>query len=229
MRIIALSDTHCYRPENVPDGDVLIHAGDICNSGKLAQVESEINWLASLPHKHKFLVPGNHDKAVELYRDYFDEMCCDSHVNLLIDQAFCIDAVMFYGYPWTPIFGHTAAFMVEKHKLQDHVKTIPKCDILITHGPPAGIFDRVDGESIGCVYLWDRVKRVQPRVHIFGHNHFEHGKTGDKLWLDTNQSTFFANAAYCRSRPKEPAGDPILVLDVTRSKDGTVNVENRST
>ena len=39
--------------------------------------------------------------------------------------------------------------------------------MLITHGPPGGIMDF----GLGCQDLLDRVRRVAPRVHIFGHIH----------------------------------------------------------
>lgn len=43
-------------------------------------------------------------------------------------------------------------------------------DILITHGPPMGILDKTieEQEHVGCADLLDAVKRVKPKVHIFG-------------------------------------------------------------
>ena len=34
MKIVCISDTHGQYPDNVPDGDILIHAGDITKYGE---------------------------------------------------------------------------------------------------------------------------------------------------------------------------------------------------
>jgi Icc-related predicted phosphoesterase len=45
-------------------------------------------------------------------------------------------------------------------------------DILITHGPPYGILDKNRvGFSAGCQSLKRAVKRIHPKLHVFGHIH----------------------------------------------------------
>ena len=45
-------------------------------------------------------------------------------------------------------------------------------DIVITHGPPYGILDKIyNGQSVGCKILLNVIERVKPKVHIFGHIH----------------------------------------------------------
>ncbi|MGE0551637.1 MAG: hypothetical protein AB7O24_31925 [Kofleriaceae bacterium] len=45
-------------------------------------------------------------------------------------------------------------------------------DVLITHGPPHGIGDEVDGAGqAGCADLRGRLAEVAPRLHLFGHVH----------------------------------------------------------
>lgn len=68
IRVVCISDTHCLPyPGHVPipDGDLLIHAGDLCNDGGLFEIQSAVDWLQSLPHPQKVVVCGNHDS-------YFD-------------------------------------------------------------------------------------------------------------------------------------------------------------
>lgn len=65
IRIICISDTHNNLPSQIPDGDLLIHCGDLTNNGTLSEIQVELDWLASLPHKHKIVIAGNHDS-------YFD-------------------------------------------------------------------------------------------------------------------------------------------------------------
>merc|ERR1712216_454504 len=56
---------------------------------------------------------------------------------------------------------------------------IPKdVDILLTHGPPHGILDRLEG-SWGhwgsSQVLLQEIKRKRPKVHLFGHLHEQRG------------------------------------------------------
>lgn len=64
IRVVCISDTHTNTVP-VPHGDVLIHAGDLTNAGTVEEIQAQLDWLASLPHKEKIVIAGNHDS-------YFD-------------------------------------------------------------------------------------------------------------------------------------------------------------
>jgi hypothetical protein len=64
IKIVCISDTHSNTIP-VPSGDVLIHAGDLTNTGTVKDIQVQLDWIASLPHKEKIVVAGNHD-------NYFD-------------------------------------------------------------------------------------------------------------------------------------------------------------
>ena len=51
-RFVCVSDTHS-KTFSLPDGDVLIHAGDLCSSGSVPQLKVTMDWLVSLPHPKK--------------------------------------------------------------------------------------------------------------------------------------------------------------------------------
>ena len=51
-RFVCVSDTHS-RTFPLPDGDVLIHAGDLCSWGHVQQLKVTMDWLVSLPHPKK--------------------------------------------------------------------------------------------------------------------------------------------------------------------------------
>jgi hypothetical protein len=57
-RFICISDTHC-NTFKVPDGDVLLHSGDLTHSGRFEQMKGTIEWLKSLPHPHKMYVQSD--------------------------------------------------------------------------------------------------------------------------------------------------------------------------
>ena len=66
IRIVLISDTHNrHRTMQMPEGDILIHAGDFTNNGKEKEIKEFDTWLASLDYQHKILVPGNHDTGTE--------------------------------------------------------------------------------------------------------------------------------------------------------------------
>ena len=51
-RFVCISDTHS-KTFSVPEGDVLIHAGDLCSWGAVKQLQVTMDWLVSLPHPTK--------------------------------------------------------------------------------------------------------------------------------------------------------------------------------
>src|ERR1700743_3098334 len=55
VSIICVSDTHNTQPE-VPEGDVLIHAGDLTQSGSVEELQAALAWLRAQPHPHKLVV-----------------------------------------------------------------------------------------------------------------------------------------------------------------------------
>jgi hypothetical protein len=63
LRIVLLSDTHeLHREVEVPDGDILIHAGDHSMFSRNMQAVEDFNvWLGELPHRYRVVVPGNHE------------------------------------------------------------------------------------------------------------------------------------------------------------------------
>lgn len=187
MRIVCLSDTHeQHRYVKVPDGDLLIHSGDITFNGDWHVVRDFLEWFRSMPHKHKYFTPGNHDFCFE---DSYKIPEC------LIDQGVEVDSFNLWASPMTPTFGNWA-FMADRG---DPIKTywdkIPEgTDVLVTHGPPLGILDMTPrGEAVGCWDLNEAVKRVNPKVHIFGHIHHGYG-------THQENGTMFINASICDER-----------------------------
>jgi len=62
MKFVCISDTHDkHKDLKVPEGDILIHSGDITIAGGLGALEIFARWFESQPHQHKILIAGNHD------------------------------------------------------------------------------------------------------------------------------------------------------------------------
>ena len=65
IKIVCISDTHTNTVP-VVHGDVLIHAGDLTNKGTVEEIQAQLDWIASLPHKEKIVIAGNHDSYFDI-------------------------------------------------------------------------------------------------------------------------------------------------------------------
>ena len=54
-RFVCISDTHnrTNADTSVPEGDVLLHAGDFSMVGAPGEIEQFVGFMRTLPHKHK--------------------------------------------------------------------------------------------------------------------------------------------------------------------------------
>lgn len=178
MKIVCISDTHNQHDRlTVPDGDVLVHAGDFSMVGERGDVLEFNRWLGTLPHKHKVIVAGNHDFILERQWDAYKLF---TNATYLQDSGVEIDGVRFWGSPITP-YPHTGWAFTRKpgDEIRPHWSRIPDdTDVLITHGPPFKVLDYcVRDVHAGCRLLRATVmQRVRPKFHVFGHIHEGYGK-----------------------------------------------------
>ena len=199
MFIAACSDLHSHEIE-VPKCDLLICAGDLTLDGNHRQLERFVEWLNEQPAKHKVFIAGNHDTYLERYPVLVKELLAKTrNIYYLEDKLLAISELnnlRIYGYPWTPRYGRWN-FMLERgsDELTRKWSRLPdKLDILVTHGPPAGILDYSPrGQNVGDEDLGHFVKKTKPRYHIFGHIHYSHGI------LETEHTTYM-NVAICDER-----------------------------
>lgn len=186
MKIVAISDTHNrHNKLTIPECDLLIHAGDWSFRGKKSEVENFAHWLNKQTQcKEIVVIPGNHElffeKGLPDSLIWFTENC--PRAKLLIDSGCEIDGVKIWGSPVQPWF-HDWAWNRSSFEIQKHWEKIPKCNIVITHGPVYGILDQAryaDGsirtEHLGCPYLYKKIKEIKPDIHICGHIHGGHGE-----------------------------------------------------
>lgn len=174
MKIVAISDTHGYKPD-LPDGDVLVHAGDFLGAGNYREMLDFMGWLAKVTpkFKHTLIVPGNHDRWVQANPGIARQELQAIGATLLIDEVIVIEGRTFYGTPWTPIFGNWA-FMDMESGLAKKFAGIPdRVDVLISHGPPNGYLDecQIPPVHVGSTALLEAMDRARPKVTICGHIH----------------------------------------------------------
>lgn len=169
MKILHLSDTHgCnLRLNELPEADVLVHSGDFTMTGSEQEALDFLNWFCDQPYAHKIFICGNHDDC--LYGATIDGL--DSNVHYLCNSGVEIDGVKFYG---VPMFMGDCVTDRQWH----NIERIPdNTDVLITHSPAYGILDFDDNINYGDEQLLKKVMEAQPRLHLVGHIHANHGIT----------------------------------------------------
>jgi Icc-related predicted phosphoesterase len=188
MRIVLISDTHgLHRQLDVPGGDILIHAGDFTLDSKPPSIVSDFNgWLGTLPHRHKVVVPGNHEFVLEEPRN----RAAITNATLLIDTGVEVEGISIWGSPVTPLYGGAFGKSNPEDRKRHWAQVPEGLDILITHGPPFAILDHGGSEERreGCPQLLEAVFRALPRVHVFGHIHAGYGtlRTDDTLFVNAS-------------------------------------------
>ncbi|EIW54722.1 Metallo-dependent phosphatase, partial [Trametes versicolor FP-101664 SS1] len=180
IRVVCISDTHNshHRLPPLPEGDILIHAGDLTNAGSAPELHNALLWLDGQPHPHKVFIAGNHDAALaeSSARDYvranFPNLIYlqDESVRLKLRDRW---HVRVHGTPHTPGRGERGVFQYERGGGYPKVRAIPiRTDILVTHGPPQF---HLDAAGAGCNSLRSELWRVRPLLHVFGHIHAGRG------------------------------------------------------
>lgn len=190
MKIDCISDLHGSLPQT-PGGDVLIVAGDCTARDTIPEWLEFLNWFKAQKYKKKILVAGNHDGCLAQCRPLED-----TELEYLCDSGCEFEGMKFWGSPWTPKFGRWY-FMKTESELGDVFSQIPQdVDVLITHGPPYGILDKIDGrdEHVGSKALnrqvLSREMMPQLKLHVFGHIHEQGGKEFDTTFVK------FVNCSY---------------------------------
>ena len=221
ISVAAISGTHSHhsrlRLGNI-SGDLLLHTGDLTQHGTKQELQSAIEWLASLPFRHKVVVAGNHDIGLDKncgYRSPFaqqfgtyatseetEELLAsmfDHDISYLSPETpsckVCIDGnrLRIYGLPYSPRTVGPSAFM--RSRVEQTWRDLdPELtyDILLSHAPPRGYFDLTrHGSHVGCDRFLEAIEDVRPTVAVFGHIH-EVGGSKTVTWEDGKSTTLFS-------------------------------------
>lgn len=199
MKIVCISDTHNLHDKiTLPNGDILIHAGDATMIGTHGELERFITWFGKQPHKHKVFVAGNHDfgleedlqahskffinkgmlKSLHDVRESITLHMKNNGITYLYNESVTIEGINIYGSADQPAFC-SWAFNRSNKELTESWKNIPdNTNVLITHAPAYGILDRCDsGDIVGDVPLLKRINTLpELKLHVFGHIHEDAGK-----------------------------------------------------
>ncbi|OQS05362.1 calcineurin-like phosphoesterase [Thraustotheca clavata] len=236
LRVVVISDTHGLHDnmDILPEGDILLHAGDFTDTGDRDEVVAFNEFLKKQPHRYKVVIGGNHESTFDkaYYPTHWQryghavEYDVDEVRSLLTsalyleDELVLIEGYRIYGTPWQPEFCDWA-FNLPRGSLELRSKwtNIPDdVDILLTHTPPLGRGDFVGISHVGDVDLLEQVQnRIKPAYHLFGHVHEGYGMSCDG-------TTVFINASNCNEDYK--ATNPIVVFDLPPRLAATKDTEH---
>ena len=191
MTFITISDTHGqHRNLELPDGDVILHAGDVSSRGTEYEVRSFLDWFERLDFTYKIFVAGNHDFFFEQKDAAIIKSIIPENVIYLNDCGVNIEGISIWGSPISPWFYDWAFNRQRGAEIKKHWDLIPEgTDILITHGPAFGILDHtIGGLHVGCEELKAKIETINPKAHICGHIHEAYGqkKTADTLFINAS-------------------------------------------
>jgi hypothetical protein len=214
LNIVHISDTHgLHRNIIVPDGDVLVHSGDISNVGERSGVEDFVKWFVGQPHRYKIFIAGNHDICFDekhplnenklekalmgvnyfpIKKGWLMDLLSDLPDNVFyLENSGCeIEGVKFWGSPITPWF-YGEHWVFNKHRgneIMEEWNKIPMgTHVVITHGPVMYKCDYIPHQRhfAGCEDLYKRIAEVKPMLHLSGHIHEGYG------WAYNADTEFF--------------------------------------
>ncbi len=178
MNITTISDTHGqHRTLQLPGGEMLLHAGDVSGRGEREVVLDFLDWFSSQDYQYKIFIAGNHDFFFEQNSAEEIAALIPENVIYLNDSGITIEGIKIWGSPVQPWFYDWAFNRQRGADIRQHWDLIPDdTDILITHGPAAEILDKtVGGIPVGCEDLLEKIKAIQPKIHLAGHIHEAYG------------------------------------------------------
>lgn len=213
-RICMISDTHeQHREVEIPECDVLLHAGDITMIGDYAWLKDFDDWIGELQEaetiKEAVIIPGNHDLTFENNTEVALSHMSNVDATLICDTAYVgtdpENLLTVWGVPWQLRF-YDWGFNCNEEALSRYLREgcPDKIDILMTHGPPIGVRDwNRDGSPCGSQAVYDFIMDYQPKLVVCGHIHGAYG-------LALVGNTLVVNASTC-DEDYNPTHEPVVI------------------
>lgn len=240
MKLVCISDTHNKHWEitSLPDGDLLLHAGDLTGIGRQTEVQEFTEWAIKQASRYTYgiaFIAGNHDRSFDpKFGEYASEdeykegskrkpewlvstlrnlKYNNTGIHYLEDSWLKVGGIKVWGSPVTPWF-HGDRWAFNKHRgpeIKEVWDQIPlDADVIMTHGPVSYKLDYIprSAEYVGCEDLRKTVEKIKPLLYLSGHIHEGYG-------VEYSQDTTFINASICNeyyepvNKPWEVEIDPL--------------------
>lgn len=243
MKVVLISDTHNRHKHLstkglgpiLPEGDLLIHAGDFTGTGQKGEVQSFVKWLVEQSKNYTYgivFIAGNHDRSFDtrFFEEYENYDFWDTEtyqkkpswlysfistlklntprITYLENEEVVINGYKIWGSPVTPWF-HGDRWAFNKHRgpeISEVWDQIPQdTDIVVTHGPVAYKLDYIP-RSQEYVGCED-LRKAMDRVKPMLH---VSGHIHESYGIERGQDTLYVNASICNAA-YVPENKPIVV------------------
>jgi len=202
MKVCCISDTHLNHASlDIPECDLLIHAGDFSFIGKMVDIIEMDQWFGKLKSagicKEIVAIAGNHDWTAMKNPSWTKETFTNC---IYLDEEPCeVFGYKVFGSAWSPFFNNWAFNAQRGKEIARHWKKIPEdTEILVVHGPPYGILGVNTEEPypkhlgpihLGCEELKKRIDQLKDlKLSVHGHIHSSHG-------IEEHNGVKFVNAS----------------------------------
>lgn len=205
MRICCISDLHGQTPPEIEPCDLLLIAGDIGpdDPKDAADYFRRViyRWLEQVPARHTVAVVGNHDFLARSDPRFLDKLPW----TVLYNSHTVFDDFVIFGSPMTPTFGDWAFMADESELAKVWAEIHERTDILLVHGPPAGVLDlNIEGVHSGSTSLRTRIDEL-PQLKLISC-----GRIHEAYGIDRIGDTTIVNASLLNEE-YEQVNDPIVV------------------
>jgi Icc-related predicted phosphoesterase len=199
VRLVCCSDIHAefgrFDPDLLPEGDVLLCAGDITEKGNKSLLEcwKAQDWMTGVSARYEWVlwIPGNHDFGFD--DEAFPRL---NNVHCLLNRgAVQLPGLTFAGISLSPCYDmpalakhwcHMTASPIQEAQIYEQ---LPPVDVLLSHCPPYGALDTagtkfVPGYAskgqwqprhIGSRALLKYIGEHRPQLVVCGHVHEDAG------------------------------------------------------
>ncbi len=185
MKIVATADTHfpIYQDMEyggqplLPDGDVLVIAGDFMYSGTEREWYPRVNGLKRITkYQHKLLVPGNHDLFFQHYAGPCMQEMRAAGVHCLTPTGpkVEIEGIRFGGCPFVTNLPNWA-YNADEDTIWGYLDSLGRVDVMIAHSPPRGVLDSDGRGQYGTGAMRKYIAKYEPEIVICGHVHEGYG------------------------------------------------------
>jgi Icc-related predicted phosphoesterase len=189
MKVCCISDTHLSHNQlEIPECDLLIHAGDFSFVGKMIDIMEVNQWFGKLKAKgickEIVAIAGNHDGITETNPAWTKEVF--TNCIYLDQEPYELFGFKVFGSPISPEFNNWFHNRKRGPEIARCWSKIPdNTQILVVHGPPYGILDvnteeiysqPLGPEHLGCKDLKKRIDQLKNlKLVVTGHIHSSSG------------------------------------------------------
>jgi hypothetical protein len=176
VRCVILSDTHGEHAAQagLPEGDILIHLGDVANRGNLADIRSFRKFIQQEKYRdhfrHVVIIEGNHDRDILFRTDQAPKIDLEleyADFMFLRDQVAEVAGITILGVSWDslvaaavdPSFPMVQNAIQQQDSADQHHHHRRRIDLVLSH--------------MHSPILENIVPSAQ--VHLFGHFHRQRG------------------------------------------------------